>query len=369
MNFDIKKDNRNIEKSLKAAPSLLSKKIRGFKNNKFALTAAVIIIFLYLLVIFAPIIAPYNPNRAYKDKFFHPPTRIHFRDENGLSKPYIYNTKSNNWAQYENFDEKKYYLDFFEKGDQYKLFGLFEMDIHLFQVEEDIPIFLLGSDDYGRDIFTRILYGGRVSLFIGFVAIIITTLIGLIVGGISGYYGGVIDNIIMRAAEVIMSIPGFYLLLALAAVLPLDISSAFRFFLIVSILAFQGWAGMARVIRGMVLSVKSEEYVLAAKSIGANDKRIITKHILPSTATYVIIRATVAIPGYIIMESGLSFIGLGIQEPSASWGNMLSSAQNISKINNFPWLLLPGLFIFITVLSYNILGDGLRDAFDPKFTN
>jgi peptide/nickel transport system permease protein len=369
MNSNIKQDNINIEKSSKAAPSLLNKKIRRFKNNKFALTAGIIIIFLYLLVIFAPIIAPYNPNRTYKEKFFHPPTRIYFSDENGLSKPYIYNTKVKNWAQYNIVDEKKYYLDFFEEGDKYKLFGLFEMDIHLFQVEGDIPIFLLGSDDYGRDIFTRILYGGRVSLFIGFVAIIITTVIGLIVGGISGYYGGIIDNIIMRTAEVIMSIPGFYLLLALAAVLPLDISSAFRFFLIVSILAFQGWAGMARVIRGMVLSVKSEEYVLAAKSIGANDKRIITKHILPSTATYVIIRATVAIPGYIIMESGLSFIGLGIQEPSASWGNMLSSAQNISKINNFPWLLLPGLFIFITVLSYNILGDGLRDAFDPKITN
>lgn len=369
MNFNIKKDTKDQSISSKTASSLWSKKLRRFMNNKFALTAGFIIIFLYLLVIFAPIFAPYNPSRTFKEKFFHPPTKIYFSDENGLSKPYIYNTESKNWAQYNIDYEKKYYLNFFEKGDKYKLFGFFETDVHLFQVEGNIPIFLLGSDDYGRDIFTRILYGGRVSLFIGFAAIIITTVIGLVIGGISGYYGGIIDNIIMRTAEIIMSIPGFYLLLALAAVLPLDISSAFRFFLIVSILAFQGWAGMARVIRGMVLSIKNEEYVLAAKSIGANDKRIITKHVLPSTATYVIIRATVAIPGYIIMESGLSFIGLGIQEPSASWGNMLSSAQNISKINNFPWLLLPGLFIFITVLSYNILGDGLRDAFDPKFTN
>lgn len=368
MNFNLKENKNTIEKSSKAASSLWNKKLRRFYNNKFALAAGIMIIFLYLLVIFAPIIAPYSPNRTFKDKFFHPPTKIHFSDENGLSRPYIYETESKNWAQYNVVDEKKYYINFFEKGDKYKLFGILETDNHLFQVEGDPPIFLLGSDDYGRDIFTRILYGGRISLFIGFAAIIITTVIGLIIGGISGYYGGVIDNIIMRAAEVIMSIPSFYLLLALAAVLPLDISSAFRFFLIVSILAFQGWAGMARVIRGMVLSVKNEEYVLAAKSIGAGDKRIITKHILPSTATYVIIRATVAIPGYIIMESGLSFIGLGIQEPSASWGNMLTSAQNISKINNFPWLLLPGLFIFITVLSYNILGDGLRDAFDPKLT-
>ena len=263
--------------------------------------------------------------------------------------------------------EKKYPIKFWKQGESYQLLGVFKSNIHLFGVEADQPIFILGSDNYGRDLFTRILYGGRVSLFIGFIAIFITTFIGLIMGGISGYYGGFIDSVIMRAVEVIMSIPSFYLLLALAAVLPLDLSSAFRFFLIVSILAFQGWAGMARVIRGMVLSVKSEDYIAAAKAVGADDKRIILKHILPSTATYVIIRATVAIPGYIIMESGLSFIGLGIQEPSASWGNMLSAAQNITKISDFPWLLLPGLFIFITVLSYNILGDGLRDALDPKY--
>jgi len=357
------KDNKREDLDI----SLWRKNIQSFFKNKFALTAAVIIIFLYLLVIFAPFIAPYNPNRAFKQKFFHQPAKINFFDENGLSRPYIYNTEPAGWAEYNTLKDKKYYLEFFAEGDSYNFLGLFKTDIHLFQVEGDIPIFLLGSDDFGRDVFSRILYGGRISLFIGFTAIIITTFIGLIVGGISGYYGGWVDNIIMRAAEIIMSIPSFYLLLALAAVLPLDISSAFRFFLIVSILAFQGWAGMARVIRGMVLSVKNEEYILAAKSIGAADKRIILKHILPSTATYVIIRATVAIPGYIIMESGLSFIGLGIQEPAASWGNMLTSAQNISKINQFPWLLLPGFFIFITVLSYNILGDGLRDALDPKY--
>ncbi len=346
--------------------SLWEKKIRRFYKNKFALTAGILIIVLYIFAIFAPFFAPYNPNRTYKDKFFHPPTKIHFTDQDGLSRPYVYSTEDVGWAKYEIDKSRKYYINFFASGDEYELFGFINSDLHLFEAEGDVPVFLLGSDDYGRDILTRILYGGRISLFIGFVAILITTIIGLIVGGISGYYGGKVDSIIMRTAEVIMSIPSFYLLLALAAVLPLDISSAFRFFLIVSILAFQGWAGMARVIRGMVLSVKNEEYILAARSIGAGDKRIIMKHILPSTATYVIIRATVAIPGYIIMESGLSFIGLGIQEPSASWGNMLTSAQNISKINNFPWLLLPGFFIFITVLSYNILGDGLRDAFDPK---
>lgn len=336
--------------------------------NKTALTAGIIIIILYVLAIFAPFFAPYGPTTSFKDKFFHPPTKIHFSDENGLRSPYIYKTEvKEDWAEYEINKDEKYSLKFFHRGDSYSFLGLFESNIHLLGVEEKQPLFILGSDNYGRDLFSRVLYGSRVSLFIGFVAIFITTFIGLIMGGISGYYGGLIDSIIMRAVEVIMSIPSFYLLLALAAVLPLDVSSSFRFFLIVSILAFQGWAGMARVIRGMVLSTKNEVYVKAAEALGAGDKRIILKHILPSTATYVIIRATIAIPGYIIMESGLSFIGLGIQEPSASWGNMLSSAQNITKISDFPWLLLPGFFIFITVLSYNILGDGLRDLLDPKY--
>ncbi len=361
-------NNQNKIKIDHKRNTLWKNKLSNLYRNKLALTAGIIIMILYILAIFAPFFAPYSPTTNFKDRFFHPPTKIHFRDENGLRTPYIYKTEVKaGWAEYEINRDKKYAIKFFDKGDSYKFLGLFESNIHLLGVEEDLPIFILGSDNYGRDLFSRILYGGRVSLFIGFVAIFITTFIGLIMGGISGYYGGIVDSIIMRAVEVIMSIPSFYLLLALAAVLPLDVSSSFRFFLIVSILAFQGWAGMARVIRGMVLSTKNEDYVKAAKAIGANDKRIILKHILPSTATYVIIRATVAIPGYIIMESGLSFIGLGIQEPSASWGNMLSSAQNITKISDFPWLLLPGLFIFITVLSYNILGDGLREALDPRY--
>ncbi len=354
----VDKDFKNI--------SPWKKNFQGFLKNKFALTAAVIIILLYVLSIFAPFFAPYESTEVFKKHFYHPPTKIHFTDEDGLSAPYVYKTEATGWGEYKVNQNQKYYLNFFSRGSEYSLLGLFRSDIHLFQVEDDIPIFLLGSDSFGRDIFTRILFGGRVSLFIGFVAIIITTIIGVIVGSISGYYGGWIDNLIMRAVEVIMSVPSFYLLLALAAVLPLDISSSFRFFLIVSILAFQGWAGMARVIRGMVLSVKEEDYVAAARALGSGDRRIIFKHILPYTTTYIIIRSTVAIPGYIIMESGLSFIGLGIQEPSASWGNMLSAAQNVSKISSFPWLLLPGFFIFITVLSYNILGDGLRDALDPK---
>ncbi|MCF8008491.1 MAG: ABC transporter permease [Halanaerobiales bacterium] len=341
---------------------------KRMRRHKMAMIGGTIVLILYIVVIFAGFLSPYNPYKGFKKHFFHPPTKIHFFDEDGLTWPYVYETKSVDWAEYEVIKDKKYPIKFFHRGQEYVLMGLFKSDLHLIGVDQPAHLFFMGSDNYGRDLFTRILYGGRVSMFIGFVAIFITTVIGMIVGGIAGYYGGWVDNLLMRFAEVIMSIPGFYLLLALAAVLPIDISSTMRFFLIISILSFRGWAGMARVIRGMVLSIRNEDYILAAQAIGAKDKRIITKHVLPTTTTYVIVRATVSIPSYIIMESGLSFLGLGIQEPNASWGNMLSAAQNVTKITNFPWLLIPGFMIFFAVLSYNLLGDGLRDALDPKAT-
>ena len=196
--------------------TLWQKKLARLLKNKFALIAAVIIFLLYFLAIFAPFFAPYSSTKNFKNKFFHPPTKIQFTDENGLTSPYIYGTEvKEGWAEYEINKEKKYPIKFFQQGDSYQFLGVFESNIHLFGVEADQPIFILGSDNYGRDLFTRILYGGRVSLFIGFIAIFITTFIGLIMGGISGYYGGFIDSVIMRAVEVIMSIPSFYLLLSL----------------------------------------------------------------------------------------------------------------------------------------------------------
>lgn len=373
-NFNKNKDAEEITKNVmkknkeEKEYSIWKETWKRLRRNKMAMIGGTVVIILYLLAIFAGFLTPYHPHSGFKKHFFHPPTKIHFTDEGGLTRPYVYRTESVDWAEYEVDKEKKYPIKFFYRGEKYKFLNLFETDLHLFGVDEPAHIFLLGTDNYGRDVFTRLLFGGRISMFIGFVAIFISTVIGLLVGGVAGYYGGKIDNILMRLAEVVMSIPSFYLLLALAAVLPLDVSSSFRFFLIVTILSFIGWAGMSRVIRGMVLSVRNEDYILAAKAIGAKDKRIILKHILPTTSTYVIVRATVAIPSYIIMESGLSFLGLGIQEPSASWGNMLTAAQNITKITGFPWLLIPGFMIFIAVLSYNLLGDGLRDALDPKET-
>ena len=339
---------------------------RYFKRHRAALISAVIIITLYLLVIFAGFLGPYGANQTFKQHFFHPPTKIHFLENGNLTWPYVYQTKKVAWGEFEVLKDKKYRIKLFYQGSKYKFWGLIPTRIHLLGVEKPAHLFLLGTDNYGRDLLTRLLYGGRVSMFLGFIGIVITSFFGLLIGGVAGYYGGWIDNLLMRLVEIILSIPSFYLLLALTAVLPIEMSSTIRFLLIIIILSFICWAGMARVIRGMVLSIKEQDYITAAKAIGASDLRIITKHILPTTTTYVIVRATLAIPSYIIMESALSFIGLGIQQPEASWGNMLSTAQSVTKMTSFPWLLLPGLLIFITVLSFNLLGDGLRDALDPK---
>ncbi len=261
---------------------------------------------------------------------------------------------------------KRYHVRFFVKSWEYKFLWLIPSKVHLFGVEEPAKLYLFGSDSYGRDIFSRILFGSRISLSIGIFAILITFTIGLMLGGFSGYYGGWADEIMMRVTEILMSIPGFYLLIALRAIMPMDVPSHITYFLMVIILSFLGWPGMSRVIRGMVLSLKEREFVQAALAMGYPTRRIIWRHIIPNVSTYVIVSATLSIPGYILGEAGLSFLGVGITEPSASWGLMLAQAQNITYLTNYPWLLIPGAFIFITVLAFNLFGDALRDAMDPR---
>lgn len=273
---------------------------------------------------------------------------------------------------------KRYDIQWFINSWDYKLFGFIPSDLHLFGVEksllpeysdhtsEDGIFYLWGADKYGRDMFTRILYGSRISLTIGLIGIAITFTIGLFLGGVAGYYGGWTDEILMRLTEILMSIPGFYLIISLAAVLPTGISPALRYLFIIVILSFIGWPGMTRVIRGMTLGLKQSEFVEAAIALGYPPRKVISKHLLPNTATYVIVSATLQVPSYILGEAGLSFLGIGITEPSASWGLMLSQAQNIEALTNYPWLLLPGLFIFLTVISYNLFGDAIRDALDPR---
>jgi len=253
------------------------------------------------------------------------------------------------------------------KFEETTLFKGIPTNIHLFGTKGKGKFNLLGTDEQGRDELSRLIFGGRISLFIGLVGIMISFPLGLLVGGISGYFGGWIDAVLMRLVEVLMTIPGIYLLISLAAVIPPGLSSAQTFLLIVLITSFISWSGLARVIRGQVLSLKEQEFVQAAKAIGAKPIYIILRHILPQTATYVIISATLAVPSFIITESVLSLIGLGIQQPDPSWGNLLSLATNASILVLQPWLIWPpALLIILTVLSFNLLGDGLRDVLDPR---
>ena len=339
------------------------------KKNKLAHLSLYILIVLYFLAIFADFISPYPYDKQHRDTPYHPPTQIHFFDEKGKFhlRPFVYKYELVDpvFKVYKINKKEKYPIYFFVEGDRHYLFGIIPTNIHLFGVKKG-KIFLLGADHLGRDIFSRLLYGGRISLSIGIVGVLVSFTIGAVIGGISGYFGGVVDNILMRLSEIIMSFPGFYLMLALRAVFPITLSSVQVYFLIVIILSFIGWAGLARVIRGMVLSIREQDFVTAAKSYGAVPLRIIVKHILPNTYSYLLISATLAIPGYILGESALSLLGLGIQEPYASWGNMLSSARNVSAIASYPWILAPGIAIFIAILAFNLLGDALRDALDPK---
>ena len=341
-------------------------------KDKFAKIAFIVLLVMYSMVFAASFISPYSKDYSNRDKAYAPPSKIYIINEKGkLSFPYTYN-----YIRYfdkENFDSKyiedrshKYKVKYFAKGEKYKLFGIIPFDRHFYNVEKGGELYLLGTDVNGRDNFSRLLYGGRISLTIGFLALLISFPLGMLYGGISGYLGGKTDFIMMRTAEAIMSIPSFYLLIILASILPANMTSAMRFTLIVVILALIGWAGFSRVVRGMVLSIKKREYIVAAEAIGASNIRVIVRHILPQTLSYVIIAMTLSVPSYILSESGLSFLGLGIQQPDASWGNMLKEAQEFINIVSRPWLLAPGFLIFAAVLSFNVIGDTIRDVLDPN---
>jgi peptide/nickel transport system permease protein len=363
---------------------------RKLKKNPLARFGAIVLIIFYLSAIFADFVAPYPPNDSQSDGSLLPPTAIYWRDsQNKWIGPHVYPTTQGVTDLKTGDRELK--VDYtqpspirlFVKGEPYHLFKLelplppkFEgvtifpgipLKRHLFGTLGKGKINLLGTDERGCDEFSRLLFGGRISLFIGLVGIAISFPLGMLIGGISGYFGGWLDAILMRIVEVLMTIPGIYLLIALAAILPPGLNSAQRFLLIVLITSFISWSGLARVIRGQVLSLKEQEFVQAAKAMGANPFYIIIRHILPQTATYIIISATLAVPGFIVAESVLSLIGLGIQSKDPSWGNLLSLSTNASILVLQPWLILPpALLIILTVLAFNLLGDGLRDALDPR---
>jgi len=353
---------------------MLTDRLRDFWNlmlqNKILFPAVGILVALYISAVFAGFISPYRYDSEDRSKSYHPPTIVHFTDESGLTWPYVkefqYHFDENQKRVYEPVDGVKRRLRFLVEGERYELLNLFETNVHLFGVGADHRIYLLGADSRGRDLFSRILYGGRVSLSIGLVGVTISLIIGLIMGGVSGYCGGWIDSAIQRLIEMIMIVPAFFLLLGLRAAFPPDWSSVKVYMFIVVIMSFIGWAGMARVVRGMALSIREKEYVSAARASGVPGFWIIIKHIIPNTASYFIVAATVSIPGYILGESALSLLGLGIQDPRASWGNLLQDAMSISQIRFHPWILIPGVFIFLAIMCFNLIGDAIRDYVDPE---
>ncbi len=334
------------------------------QRRKIAMTGGVILIFLYVVSLFAGFVAPYRYDRIDNNSFFHPPVwpRLQgFRLVVPRSEP------GNGVFAYREVSNDTKPLRFFVPGGQYKLFGFVPASIHLFATSDDnYPVYLFGADQFGRDVFSRLLYGSQISLSIGIIGISISFALGMMIGGISGYFGGFTDTLIMRLCELVMSIPALYLIISLRNTFPPGMSSAQIYAMIIVILSFIGWASMARVIRGMTLSLREQQFVLAARALGQTHLKVIVRHILPNTFSYVIVAATLSVPYYILGEVVLSFLGVGIQEPSASWGNMLTAAQNTEYLRNYPWLLAPGAAIFVTVLAFNFLGDGLRDAADTK---
>ena len=338
-------------------------------RRPLGLAAVLVLGFLYTSALLAPFLAPYQTSAQSLDHGFHPPTALFWKE--GRLHVQVYRNVDLAAAAYQPVPGQSFPLQFFAKGYPYRLLGLIPMERHLFLPDSDdanARVYLLGSDSTGRDIFSRLLYGAQISLSIGLIGITITLLMGFLVGGLAGYFGGRVDFLIMRAVEFLMAVPGLYLLLALRSTLAPHFESGQMYLLIVIILAFIGWAGTARVIRGLALSLRNRPFVLAAECMGQSTFKILLKHILPNLSSYLLVAVTLSIPAYILGEAALSFLGLGIQEPSASWGLMLSQAQNDMKVFmlNLWWLLTPGVAIFVTVIAFNVLGDVLRDIVDPR---
>ncbi|MBV8775269.1 MAG: ABC transporter permease [Deltaproteobacteria bacterium] len=311
----------------------------------------------YLFAAASPFVAPYDPIRQYRSQPDCPPMALHLSPAaeriHGWFFAYPMKMVNPLARTFVEDRSRKTYVRLCYHG-------------HLFTTESpDMPWFVFGSEGLGRDLFSRIVYGARVSMCIGIVGVLISFSLGITVGAFSGYVGGIVDNLIMRWCEIEMSLPQFYFLLALAAVIPAGLSTVVTFFMIVAIMAFIGWAGFARVIRGMAAAVRATPFVEAGRALGGSRSRQLRRHVIPSVLGFAAINASLSIPGYILGESALSLLGLGIQEPAASWGNLLSQAMDPQNILHYPWVLIPGIFISVAVMSFNFIGDYLRDRLDP----
>lgn len=324
----------------------------------------VVLALLYLSALLAPWVAPYGSDDESRTHSWAPPSSLHWIDGRLSVHPVSFTFDDNAHRIYVEDTTHVVPVRLFVGG---RLFGLDSLEAaHPSGSGPAARLYLLGADARGRDLLSRLLHGGRVSLSIGIVGVAISTLIALVIGGLAGFFGGWVDRLLMRLCEIVMLIPAFYLLMLLRATLPLDWDSRVVYLSIVLILSFIGWAGLARVIRGLVQSLRSADYIVAARALGVKPLTILRRHALPQTFGFLAIQATLSIPGYVVAESGLSLLGLGIQDPQTSWGNLLQEAMSIAEIRLHPWSLLPGVLLFLAVLSYNLAGDALRDALDPR---
>ncbi|WP_106751999.1 ABC transporter permease [Pannonibacter carbonis] len=341
-----------------------------FRRHRVAVWSAVVLILFYLCVPFAEVIAPYEANTRDSKFLFAPPQGVHLFHEGSLRTPFVYPMKAKidmntlQWT-YQQDRSKPMPLRFFCSGDKYEFWGLFKADFHLVCPPKGGSFYLLGTDRLGRDQFSGLIYGARLSLTVGLVGVAISILLGLFFGGIAGYFGGIVDSLIQRLIEIMRSLPELPLWMALSAALPVTWNPVWIYFGITVILGLLDWPGLARAVRSKLLSLREEEYAQAAMLMGAKPSRVISKHLLPGFTSHIIASATLSIPGMILGETALSFLNLGLRRPSVSWGVMLNEAQNISVVTIYPWLMAPVIPIIIVVLAFNFLGDGLRDAADP----
>ena len=340
---------------------------RKLKKHRIAIAGGVFLLFLYIVAGFAEFFSTQDIYRRNTDFINAPPQRIRLFDQGRIRMPFVYGLKVTEdpitWRRIYTADvEEVYPIRFFVRGDSYRLWNLIDLDIRLIGVREG-TLFLFGTDPLGRDLVSRSIHAARISLSIGLIGVILSFVLGCILGGISGYFGGAVDMIIMRIIDFLVSIPTLPLWMALSAALPPRLPSIQVYFAITVILSLFGWPGLARTVRGKLISTREEDFVMAARIAGTTELKIITRHLLPSFMSYLIVSITLSIPGMILGETALSFIGLGLRAPTVSWGVLLQDAQNVRTLYHAPWLLIPG--VFIVVLSFNFLGDGLRDSADP----
>lgn len=343
---------------------------RKFRRHRLAWIGGSVLAILLVMAVFSEFWSPYDIYERHTDLVNLPPQRIRIFDQGSFHRPFVYGVTSERstttyFLEFSEDTSRRYPVRFFVRGAHYKVLGIIPSDLHFFGVDEPGVIHLLGTESIGRDMLSRILLATRVSLSVGLVGITISFVLGCLLGGVSGYFGGAADMIIQRIIEFLQNIPQIPLWMALSAALPPVWPVVKVYFGITVILSIFGWTGLARVVRGKLLATREEDYVLAAKIAGSGERRILLRHLLPAFTSYLIVSITLAIPQMILGETALSFLGIGMRAPAVSWGVLLQQAQNIRSVTLYPWLIIPAALVVVTVLAFNFLGDGLRDAADP----